>query len=159
AKRLLAGRGSSLILDQYVLVDLLGQGGMGSVYKARQTRMDRFVAVKLIRHTALDSPIDLERFQREARAAARLSHPNVVTVFDTNAVEGTHFLVMEYIAGTDLAKLVRQQGPLPFDRACEYIRQAALGLQHAHEQGLVHRDIKPHNLMLAEQGIVKVMDL
>jgi formylglycine-generating enzyme required for sulfatase activity/tRNA A-37 threonylcarbamoyl transferase component Bud32 len=132
---------------------------MGAVYKARQRRMDRLVALKVIRRENLKTPGAVERFQREARAAAKLAHPNVVTVFDSNAVGGVHFLVMEYLEGTDLAKLVKGKGPLPVGFACEYIRQAALGLQHAHEQGLIHRDIKPHNLMLTKQGVVKVMDL
>jgi formylglycine-generating enzyme required for sulfatase activity/tRNA A-37 threonylcarbamoyl transferase component Bud32 len=156
---LVRGQGQDLLLDQYVLLDLLGQGGMGTVYVARQSRMKRQVALKVIRPETLNAPGAAERFQREAEATARLSHPNIVTVHDANQVKGVHFLVMELLDGTDLAKLVQQQGPLPVGQACEYVRQAALGLQHAHEQGLVHRDVKPHNLMLTKQGIVKVMDL
>jgi serine/threonine protein kinase len=159
ASQLSAGKSQDLILDQYVLLELLGQGGMGAVYKARQSRMKRLVALKLIRREALSSPTAVERFKREAEVAAKMSHPNIVTVYDSNETNGTHFLVMEYVEGTDLARLVKRQGPLPVAQACDYIRQAALGLQHAHEQGLIHRDIKPHNLMLNKLGIVKVMDL
>jgi serine/threonine protein kinase len=159
ANQLARGKGKELVLDQYVLLELLGEGGMGSVFKARQQRMDRLVALKAIRREALKAPGAVERFQREARTAAMLSHPNVVTVFDSSTGGGGHYLVMEYIEGTDLARVVKTQGALPVAAACEYIRQAALGLQHAHERGLVHRDIKPHNLMLTKKGIVKVMDL
>ncbi len=159
AKQLAAGKGRELVLDQYVLLDLLGQGGMGAVFKARQMRMNRLVAVKVIRPEHVKSGNATKRFKREAEATSRLCHPNVVLVHDTNEVRGLCFLVMEYLEGTDLAKLVRQQGPLPIPQACDYIRQAALGLQHAHEKGLVHRDIKPHNLMLTREGVVKVMDM
>ncbi len=157
--RIAEGKGAELVLDTYVLLDLLGQGGMGSVYKARQVRMKRVVALKTIKRTALASPEMAERFRREGEAAARLSHPNVVTVYDANEAGGVLYLVMEYLEGADLARLVKQRGPLPVDQACDYARQAALGLQHIHEQGLVHRDVKPHNLMLTKQGVVKVMDL
>jgi serine/threonine protein kinase len=159
ASQLSANKPQDLVLDQYILLELLGQGGMGAVYKARQSRMKRLVALKVIRKEALTSRTAVERFKRESEIAAKLSHPNIVTVYDSNESNGTHFLVMEYVEGTDLAKLVKRQGPLLVERACDYIRQAALGLQHAHEQGLIHRDIKPHNLMLNQQGIVKLMDL
>jgi serine/threonine protein kinase/formylglycine-generating enzyme required for sulfatase activity len=159
AKLMMSGRASDLVLDQYVLLDLLGEGGMGAVFAARQTRMKRRVAIKVLKPEAVTSPVAVERFQREAEACARLSHPNIVVVHDINRVENVHFLVMEHIDGTDLAQLVQQQGRLPVPQACNYVRQAAIGLQHAHEQGLVHRDVKPQNLMLTKTGIVKVMDL
>jgi formylglycine-generating enzyme required for sulfatase activity/tRNA A-37 threonylcarbamoyl transferase component Bud32 len=159
ANQLARGKGHELVLDRYVLLDLLGQGGMGAVYRAKQTRMDRVVALKVIRPEALKAPSAVERFQREARLAAKLAHANVVTVFDSGAGGGTHFLVMEYIEGTDLARLIKEKGALPVAQACDYVRQAALGLQHAFEQGLVHRDIKPANLMLTKTGVIKVMDL
>ncbi|MBL8796063.1 MAG: SUMF1/EgtB/PvdO family nonheme iron enzyme [Planctomycetia bacterium] len=153
-----SGQGHELVLDQYIILDLLGQGGMGRVYKARQTRMKRLVALKAIRPEAL-SAVGVARFRREAESAAKLSHPNVVHVYDSSEVQGVHFLVMEYLEGSDLARLVREQGALPVALACDCVRQAALGLQHAHEQGLIHRDVKPHNLMLTPKGVVKVMDL
>ncbi len=159
ARQLTSGKGDELVFDQYVLLDLLGQGGMGAVYRAHQRRVKRNVALKVIRRDALITPGAIARFQREAETAAKLAHPNVVTLYDAHEANGTHFLVMEYLEGTDLGKQVEQQGPLPVDQACHCIRQAALGLQHAHEQGLVHRDIKPHNLMRTRTGVVKVMDL
>ncbi len=157
--QLVAGNGCNLVLGQYVLLERIGEGGMGQVLKARHQRLERIVALKLIRKERLAGRDAVQRFQREARAAARLTHPNLVTVYDADEVGGTHFFAMEYVEGTDLAKLVRKQGPLPVREACDYIRQAALGLQHAHEQGLVHRDIKPANLMLTTKGVVKVLDL
>src|SRR5205807_7253241 len=99
-----------------------------------------------------------ERFRREVRAAARLQHPNIVTAFDAEQAGDVHFLVMEYVEGTTLAQVVGRRGPLPVAEACGYVRQAALGLQHAHERGMVHRDIKPQNLMRTPGGQVKILD-
>jgi WD40 repeat protein/tRNA A-37 threonylcarbamoyl transferase component Bud32 len=156
--RILQGRAGELVLGQYVLQEKLGEGGMGEVYRAWHRRLDRLVALKLIRPQILEKTQTVERFLREARAAARLSHPNIVLVHDADEVAGTHFLVMELVEGTNLARLVKTQGPLPVSQACDYIRQAALGLQHVYEKGLVHRDIKPQNLLLTKQGVVKVAD-
>jgi WD40 repeat protein/tRNA A-37 threonylcarbamoyl transferase component Bud32 len=143
---------------RYRIVELLGSGGMGAVYKAEHLLMERPVALKVIRQRFIDEPAAVERFRREVKAAARLAHPNIVTAHDADQAGDTHFLVMEYVEGTTLARLVQEQGPLPVDRACDYARQAALGLQHAHERGMVHRDIKPHNLMLTADGQVKILD-
>jgi formylglycine-generating enzyme required for sulfatase activity/tRNA A-37 threonylcarbamoyl transferase component Bud32 len=159
AAQLARCKGGELVLDRYVLLDLLGEGGMGAVYRARQTHLERIVALKLIRPEALKASGAVERFRREALLAAKLAHPNMVAVFDSGAAGDAHFLVMEYLEGTDLARLVQEQGSLPVGEACDYVRQAALGLQHAFEQGLVHRDIKPANLMVTRAGVVKVMDL
>src|SRR5262249_59381914 len=115
--------------------------------------------VKVIRINLLANANAIERFRREAKAAARLSHPNFVTVYDAGEVGTTQFLAMEYIPGIDLSRLVKDKGPLPVAQACEYIRQAACGLAHAHEKGLVHRDIKPSNLLLTPAGTIKVLDL
>jgi serine/threonine-protein kinase len=159
-EQLFHGRGAQLVLGQYVLLDLLGAGGMGQVFKARHRRLDRIDALKVIRPECLAQPEALRRFLREARAAARLSHPNIVSVYDADEAGGTHFLALEYVEGTDLARLVREGKPLPIALACEYVRQASLGLQHAHEKGLVHRDIKPANLLLTADGkTVKILDL
>jgi serine/threonine-protein kinase len=159
-KEIFLGRGGELVLRQYVLLDLLGEGGMGRVFKALHRRLDRTDALKVVRREHLDKPDALPRFQREARAAARLHHPNIVTVYDADEDNGVHFLAMEYVDGTDLARWVKDHGPLPVGRACDFVRQAALGLQHAHERGMVHRDIKPANLLLtADQRTVKVLDL
>ncbi len=156
-------RAGELRLGPYLLLDRLGEGGMGTVYKARHSVMRRLVALKVIRRDRLAGRDSVRRFYREVRAVARLAHPNIVLAYDAAEVDGTHILVMEYVDGSDLARLVRRQGALPVAQACDYVRQAALGLQHAHEQGLVHRDVKPANLLLAQAGggagMVKVLDL
>src|SRR5262249_33547527 len=147
ANQLLPGRGQELVLGSYILLERLGEGGMGQVFKARHRNLGRTVAVKLIRKERLDNPDAIKRFEREVRAAAALGHPNIVRAYDADRIGGTHLLVMECVEGaTDLGRLVKKNGPLPAEQACEYVRQAALGLQHAYERGLVHRDIKPHNL-------------
>ncbi|MCC6417489.1 MAG: serine/threonine protein kinase [Gemmataceae bacterium] len=155
-------RAGELRLGPYLLLDRLGEGGMGTVYRARHSVMRRLVALKVIRRDRLANTDMVRRFYREVRAVARLSHPNIVLAHDAAQVDGTHFLVMEFVDGEDLARVVRQRGALPVAEACEYVRQAALGLQHAHEQGLVHRDVKPGNLLLgrtAAGGTIKVLDL
>jgi serine/threonine protein kinase len=144
--------------ERYRVVRLLGAGGMGAVYEAEHRVMQRPVALKVIKRVYTASAAMLERFRREVRAAARLSHPNIVTTYDAEDAGETHFLVMEYVEGTDLGRLVLGHGPLPVDRACDYVRQAALGLQQAFKQAMVHRDLKPHNLMLTPGGVVKVLD-
>ncbi len=146
------------MLGEYVLLDRLGEGGMGVVYRARHSRMGRLVAVKMLRFEAMTQAA-LVRFQREIQLLARLSHPNIVTAFDAGEQAGIHYLVMEYVDGEDLASLIARDGPLPIARAIQYLLQAAEGLRHAHEQGLVHRDVKPHNLFLTRNDVVKVLDL
>jgi serine/threonine-protein kinase len=147
--QLMQGRGEALVLGSYVLLEKLGEGGMGAVYKAKNWKLSRVVALKVIRKERLNNEMIIRRFRREIEAAAQLSHPNIVHAFDADEVAGTHLFVMEYVEGRDLARVVRERGPLPVAEACDCIRQAALGLQHAHERGLVHRDIKPSNLLLA----------
>jgi len=159
-EKLLSGHGESLSLGQYIVLELLGEGGMGTVYKARHRLMHRTVALKVIRQQHLAGPDALVRFHREIRAAAALVHPNVVLAHDADQVGDMHFFVMEYVEGMDLHKLVQLRGPLPIGEACDCIRQAALGLEHAREQGLVHRDIKPSNLLLTtKQAQIKLLDL
>jgi hypothetical protein len=131
---------------------------MGVVYRAEHLLMGRVVAVTVLHRQFTERPAVVERFRREVQAAAGLSHPNVVAALDADRAGDRHFLVMEYVEGTTLDRLVREHGPLPPESACEYARQAALGLQHAHEKGLVHRDVKPANLMLTPEGRVKVLD-
>jgi serine/threonine-protein kinase len=158
--RLFQGRAGELVLGPYCLLERLGAGGMGQVFKARSEDLDSPVAVKLLRKDLVRYPLAVRRFRREIRAIAKLAHPNVVLALDIGQVEGTYFFVMEYIEGIDLARLLKQFGPPGIPRACEYIRQAALGLQHAHERGLVHRDIKPSNLIVRPaDGTVKLLDL
>jgi hypothetical protein len=143
---------------RYRVLGLLGSGGMGAVYKAEHRRMERHVALKVMNPGLVDRPAMAERFQREVKAAARLAHPNIVTAYDADQAGDAHFLVMEFVEGLSLAQQVQEHGPLPPARACAYVRQAALGLQHALECGMVHRDIKPHNLMLTADGQVKILD-
>jgi serine/threonine protein kinase len=137
----------------YELIDEVGRGGMGVVYKARHAESGRTVALKIIRKERLGNPEAVRRFRRESQAAARLSHPNVVLVYESDQAGDQHYLAMEFVEGVTLQRLAEQHGPLPVAQACEWIRQAALGLQHAHEQSLVHRDIKPSNLMLARSPL------
>lgn len=144
-----AGQGRSLILGNYVILDKIGQGGMGLVLKAEHRRMKRLVALKVLSPQIVRTPELLRRFQREVEAAAKLSHPNIVVAHDADEVGGTHFLVMEYVEGTDLSTLVKQRGPLPIDQALDYIVQAARGLEYAHQHGVIHRDIKPANLLVS----------
>jgi serine/threonine protein kinase len=159
-EQLQRGLSKGLVLGQYVLLERLGEGGMGAVYKARHQRMKRLVALKVIRKDIAVGPQDVRRFTQEIEAAAQLAHPNVVMAFDANEIDGTLFFVMEYVEGTDLGHLVQRTGPLAIPQACDCIRQAACGLAHAHERGLVHRDIKPSNLLLTyADGVVKVLDL
>ncbi|MBV9125842.1 MAG: protein kinase [Planctomycetes bacterium] len=140
--------GQELTLGTYVLLDRLGEGGMGAVFKAKRQDLDQVVALKVVRPDLVSHTPTAEQFLGEIRALARLSHPNIIRTFGGYQVGNRHFYVMEFLEGTDLAKLVQQSGPLPVAQACEYIRQAALGLEHAHEHCLVHRDIKPANLLL-----------
>jgi hypothetical protein len=143
---------------RYRLIRLLGSGGMGVVYQAEHRLMERPVALKIIHRHWTAEPAAVARFRREVRAAARLSHPNIVIAYDAEQAGDTHFLVMEYVEGTSLAAQVATRGPLPVAEACECARQAALGLQHALERGMVHRDIKPQNLIRTPEGLVKILD-
>jgi predicted Ser/Thr protein kinase len=143
---------------RYRVLEVLGRGGMGVVYRAVHRLMDRVVALKIIDQRLTDRPAFVERFRREVKAAARLSHPHIVTAYDSDQAADTHFLVMEYVPGTSLDRALKERGPFPVTEACEIIRQAALGLQHAHERGMVHRDIKPANLLLTPDGQVKILD-
>jgi serine/threonine-protein kinase len=167
ARKLLAGRADELVVGQYVILDKLGEGGMGRVYKATQLSLERVVALKVVRTDLVNNATALKRFRREVRAAADFRHPNIVSVFDADQVGDRHFLAMEFIEGADLNRLVHDRGPLPIPMACSFVRQAALGLQHAHDRGVVHRDIKPSNLLVAgdpkgeftPRNVVKVLDM
>ena len=189
AEQILAGEGGGLVLGQYRILDRLGAGGMGQVYKAEHLLMKRLVALKVIARAPLPATeqaipasddavpqVDaaaLDQFHREVQLAAQLCHPNIVTAYDAATADGLHFLVMEYVDGIDLGRRIAESGPLPIPLACECVRQAALGLQYAHERGLVHRDIKPANLLLLREWastrvnghfptpvpVVKILDL
>jgi hypothetical protein len=143
---------------RYRILRVLGRGGMGVVYEAEHRHMGRKVALKVVSQALVDRPEAVERFNREVHAAAQLIHPNIVTAFDAEQAGSLHLLVMEYVPGQSLAQVVEKKGPLPVVHACHFVRQAALGLQHASEQGMVHRDLKPHNLMVTPKGQVKILD-
>src|SRR5262245_8850594 len=146
-------------LKNYKLLRLLGQGGMSSVYLAEHRLMRRQRAIKVLPGDRVNDSSYLARFHLEAQATAQLDHPNIVRCYDVDNDENTHYIVMEYIEGTDLNTVVKQEGPLPVELACNYIAQAAQGLQHAHENGLIHRDVKPANLLVDQKGVVKLLDL
>ena len=143
---------------RYRVIRLLGEGGMGAVYLAEHRLMARLVALKVVRPSLMHNAHAVERFRREVKAAARLAHPNIVSAHDAEEAGQHHFLVMEYVEGASLADVLERRGPIPVEVACDYVRQAALGLQHAHERDMVHRDLKPQNLMLTDGGLVKILD-
>lgn len=159
ARAVYQGKLAGLAIGEYLLLDELGAGGMGRVYKARHRRMERIVAIKLLAASALASPEAIRRFQREVRAAARLEHPNIVLAYDAGEHQGTHYLVMEYVAGQNLSEIVARDGPLAIEQAVSYTLQAAEGLRYAHGQGVIHRDIKPSNLLVDARGTVKILDM
>jgi serine/threonine protein kinase len=165
AERLLVGRSTLFTIGQYRILDKLGRGGMGHVYKAEHRTMSRVVALKVLAPSLMQTDRAQDLFRREVQLVARLVHPNIVTAYDANHVGGRYYLVLEYVNGPNLDQLVRKQGPLPVGQACEYVRQIAIGLQYAHEQGMVHRDIKPANVLIQQTGegksaqaVVKVSD-
>jgi serine/threonine protein kinase len=164
AERLLIGRVRGFHLGPYRILDQIGRGGMGRVYKAEHRAMGRTVAIKVLAPHLVNTERALELFQREVRAAGQLIHPNVVTAFDANDDNGRHYLVLEYVDGPNLEQLVRRQGPLSVGLACDYIAQAARGLHAAHQLGMVHRDVKPANILVqyrgldAGPGLVKISD-
>ncbi len=158
-QNLLAGKSRGYFLGEYKLLRHLGTGGMSTVFLAEHALMKRLVAIKVLPTGRVADTSFLDRFSREARATARLSHPNIVRAYDIDRQGDTHFMVMEYVSGKDLKAIVAEQGPLPLKKAAHYVAQAATGLQHAHECGLVHRDIKPANLVVSEHDVVKILDL
>jgi serine/threonine protein kinase len=160
ASQLLTGKWRGFVIGgKYRLLELLGRGGMGTVYLCEHLRMRRLVAIKILPADRIQNPSSLERFDREARASAALDHPNIVRAHDVDQDEELHFLVMEYVDGSSLYEIVKRHGPMDVTRACHYVRQAAEGLQHAHEAGWVHRDVKPGNLLLDRSGTIKILDL
>jgi len=153
------GRGADLRIGNYDILDRLGAGGMGTVYKARHRRMKRVVALKVLAAKLSKNPVFVKRFQREVETIASLGHPNIVMAYDADEAEVGHFLVMEFVNGLDLAACVEREGPLPLALAVDCILQAARGLAYAHAQEIIHRDIKPHNLLRDASGVIKVTDL
>jgi serine/threonine-protein kinase len=153
AERLLVGQTSGFILGQYRVLDELGRGGMGRVFKAEHRTMRRVVALKVLAPELLTTDRAIDLFLHEVRAYSHLVHPNVVTAYDANEANGRYYLVLEYVDGPNLDQLVRRQGRLSVGLACDYVRQVALGLEAAHQLGMVHRDIKPANILVQQRGL------
>jgi serine/threonine protein kinase len=144
--------------NRYELQDKIGEGGMSYVYRARCQILDRIVAVKILKEEYSNDSAFVGRFKTEALAAARLSHPNIVNIYDVGQQDDVYYIVMEYVEGTTLEELVAKEAPLPVGRAIDIAVMICDGIQHAHEKGIIHRDIKPHNILITTSGIVKVAD-
>jgi hypothetical protein len=148
----------SVVADRYAIEELLGSGGMSSVYRAHDRLLERPVALKVLHEHFSRDPEYVERFRREARAIAKVSHPNIVTVIDRGEFDGSQFIVFEHVPGETLKDIVERAGPLPVEEALAFAHQVARGLAYAHERGIVHRDVKPHNILVDEDGGAKVTD-
>ncbi|MCI0684091.1 MAG: protein kinase, partial [Gemmataceae bacterium] len=159
AEQILQGKWRRFTIGKYKVLERLGAGGMGSVYLCEHKLMRRRVAVKVLPTAKAQDDAALQRFYREARAVAALDHPNIVHAYDIDQDDSLHFLVMEYVDGSSLQDIVKKAGPMDIVRACHYIRQAAQGLEHAHDSGLIHRDIKPGNILIERSGVVKILDM
>ncbi len=159
AEQILQGKWKRFTIGKYKVLEKLGSGGMGSVYLCEHKLMRRRVAVKVLPSAKANDEAALGRFYREARAVAALDHPNIVHAYDIDQDETLHFLVMEYVDGASLQDIVKKAGPLDIHRACHYIHQSALGLEHASQAGLIHRDIKPGNILVDRTGVVKILDM
>ena len=159
AQQLLAGRTSGFKIDRYMLLDLIGQGGMGRVYLALDTRLDRRVALKILSPDRVSNPRSVKRFEREAKVGAQLQHENLVRIYDSGQAHGRLYLVMEYIEGKTIGTLIGEQGPMPPATAARLVRQTALGLEQMYRKGMIHRDVNPYNIMVTHDGIAKLADL
>ena len=159
AQQLMAGRSTGFKIDRYVLVDLIGQGGMGRVYLARDTRLNRRVAVKILSPERVNNPRAIARFHREAMVGAQLQHENLVRIYDEGEAQGRCYLVMEYIEGKNIGQMIAENGPIPTGVAARLVRQVALGLEHAQRKGLIHRDVNPYNILVTWDGVAKLTDL
>ncbi len=153
------GQHQNLVFGEYVVLDQLGAGGMGVVLKAQHRRMKRVVAIKVLPAATMKDKDAIERFYREVEAAAKLNHPHIVTAYDAREDDGIHYLVMEFVDGRDLASIVHDRGPMAVPHAVACILQAARGLEYAHAKGVIHRDIKPGNLLMDKEGVVKILDM
>ena len=157
--RLLLSKTHGLVVGPYVILDRLGAGGRGRVFKAQHRLMGRLAALKIIAPHIASRASSIARFHREMRLIGRLDHPNVIRAFDADQVGDLLYIVMEYVAGRSLDHVIAGRGALPAAEVVDYMAQVALGLAHAHERGIVHRDVKPANLLLSEEGQIKVLDL
>jgi len=150
---------SQEMIGNYILLRKLGQGGMGAVYQARHVKLRKIVALKVLPQNLTSHADAVARFEREMAAIGTLEHPHIVRAYDAGTDSGVHYLVMEYVEGTDVAQKIRDSGPLSIPLALNVLRQVALGLAYAHERGLVHRDIKPSNLLWTNSDEIKILDL
>jgi len=159
AQQLLAGRTKGFKVDRYVLLDMIGEGGMGRVYLAADTRLKRRVALKILAPDRVNNSRAVARFQREGLVGAQLQHENLVRIYDFGESSGRYYLVMEYIEGKTVGTSIAEHGPMPPASAVCLVRQIALGLEHAHRKGLIHRDVNPQNILVTNDGIAKLADL
>ena len=159
AQQILGGRSSGFKIDKYLLLDLLGRGGMGRVYLARDLRLNRPVALKILSQERMNNPRAIARFQREAKVGAQLQHENLVRVYDEGNAHGVRYLVMEYIEGKNVGQLIGELGAIPWPTAARLGRQIALGLEHARLKELIHRDVNPCNILVTHDGTAKLTDL
>jgi serine/threonine-protein kinase len=159
AQQLLVGRTNGFKVGRYVLVDLIGHGGMGRVYLAKDSRLNRMVALKILAPERMNNPRAIARFQREGRVGAQLQHENLVRIYDFGESNGRYYLVMEYIEGRTIGSLIAEQGPMPPPTAARLGRQIALGLEHAYKKDLIHRDVNPYNILVTHDGTAKLTDL
>ncbi|MEY4946426.1 MAG: Serine/threonine-protein kinase PknB, partial [Planctomycetota bacterium] len=158
-EQILAGKGDSLTFGKYIIQEKLGAGGMGQVYKAYYPEVAKLVAIKVILSQGKLDTESIKRFEREVKASEKLVHPNIIAVLDSGSFKGQLFMVMELIQGKDLFELINEKGKLPVNEAVAYIIQAARALEHAHANGVIHRDVKPANLIADSQGLLKIVDM
>jgi serine/threonine-protein kinase len=159
AQQLMAGRSSGFKIDRYVLLEMIGQGGMGRVYLARDSRLNRRVALKILSPERVNNPRAIARFQREARVGAQLQHENLVRIYDADVANGRCYLVMEYIDGKTVGALIAEHGRIDPAMSARLARQVALGLEHAQQKGMIHRDVNPYNILVSREGVAKLADL
>ncbi len=159
AQQLMSGRVAGFQIDKYILLSLIGQGGMGRVYLARDTRLNRRVAIKVLSPERTNNPRAIARFQREARVGAQLQHENLVRIYDEGEANGRCYLVMEYIEGKTIGQMINESGPFSPSTAARLVQQVALGLEHARQKDLIHRDVNPWNILVTPEGVAKLTDL
>ncbi len=149
---------SKVLAGRYELFEKIGEGGMSVVYKAKDRLLNRFVAIKVLKPEFIKDRKFIESFRRESQAAASLSHSNIVNIFDVGQEGNIHYIVMELITGNTLSEMIKEEGPLPYQRVIELTKQIAAALSEAHRNHLIHRDVKPHNVMLTADGTAKITD-
>ncbi|HUM56250.1 MAG TPA: protein kinase, partial [Bacillota bacterium] len=149
---------SKVIAGRYELLEKIGDGGMAVVYKAKCRLLNRFVAVKILKPEFVKDAKFVENFRKESHAAASLSHPNIVNVYDVGREGSINYIVMELVEGKTLSSVIKEEAPLPYKRVIELTKQIASGLSAAHKNNIIHRDVKPHNILITEDGVAKITD-